>query len=151
MSGCGSASFGCAEVDTCTDFNAVRLYISGSNAGSLGGLLIDRTTQYNLFGGSAESCGAFGILIGSKAEAATSCLGGVIEGMTFENTTSGYIGLGAGLSGAAFVANLKIFGNTGTPSGATNQFQAIKYQQRNGWSHRDALRLSQTHRIRWVT
>lgn len=132
VTGCGSATQGSVEIDGAggggTNFRWDHCRISGGTA-TVGGLLIDRWAIYELIGGSIESVGTC-IKIGSKAEAATSCTNGKIDGLDLENPGNGnpYISLGAGMSGGALVNSLQIDNCLGAAGASTPVPYAIQIQ-----------------------
>ena len=130
---CGSASFGMVEIDNCTLFKWDQSYCSQSNAGCIGGVLIDRTPNVVFVGGNCESIVAGpGIKVGSKAEAAKSCIAGSITGMDFENVLDHYLEFGYGLSGSATVSSWDIRDNSGYPAGQAVMPYGVKIKVANG-------------------
>jgi len=132
LTGCGSATVGSVEVDNSTTFEWIHSRISAGNT-TVGGLLIDRTSNIALYGGNVESVG-IPIRIGSKTEAAKGCGSIVIQNMDLENPGNGnpYIDLGFGLSASARIQCAVIQGCSGFASGTTNSTYAVRMNQCDG-------------------
>lgn len=133
MYGCGSASQATVEVDstpgtlTNTTFRWMNSRISGGT-GTVGGLLVDRTSVVTMIGGDIESIGP-PVRMGSKSESAFLC--GVdsitVLGMDFENPGNNpYLDFGAGLSGSAVISELTVQGCVGASSGSIQQDFAVR-------------------------
>ncbi len=122
----GSASYGQIEIDNSTTVRLDQMYVATSNRAALGGVLIDRTTNTQIIGGAIESTNT-PLKIGSKRDAITGCVGGIVEQVDLENPGNGnpYIDLGAGLSGTAYVQGWGFRNMDMTPSGTTSNTYGV--------------------------
>jgi hypothetical protein len=129
VGGFGSATHGSVEFDSCTTTIYKNNRISGG-VGTVGGLLIDRCTNFDGDGISVESVG-LPIQVGSKTETVINCTTVRLKNLELENPGNGnpYIDIGSRLSGSALVLDLKIDGFFGSPSGTTSIPNAV--QMRN--------------------
>jgi len=136
VTGCGSASHGSVEFDTCTTPQWRGSRISGGVT-TVGGLLIDRCTNFVGHGISSESSGT-PIKIASKAESSIPCTNILLSGLELENPGNGnpYIDVGSGLSGSALVLALTIDGMFGSPSGTTSMTNAVQIRNIVGFEAR---------------
>lgn len=127
IGGNGSATLGQVEVDNSTTFMWEHSRISGSYAGTLSGLRIDRTGPVNIIGGNIESTG-IPIQVCSKTEAIKPVTDLNILGIDLENPTDHYIELGYGWTGSTGqgVLHPQIVGCSGSPSGAASIPYAVK-------------------------
>lgn len=139
VTGCGSASQGSIEFDTCTTPTWRGSRISGGVV-TVGGLLIDRCTNFVGEAMSIESCGT-PIKISSKAEAALANNGVTLRGLELENPGAGnpYIDIGQGLSSSALALNIRIEAWRGTPSGTVTVPYAVRAQFVSGLDLGSAL------------
>lgn len=136
LTGCGSATTGSVEVDTTgpgsTTFMWLHSRISTGNT-TVGGLLIDRTSNILIYGGNIESAGML-LRIGSKTESSKGCGSFIVQNIDLENPGNGnsYIDLGSGLSGSARIQCGIVQGCAGFPSGTTTVPYAVVMNQCNG-------------------
>lgn len=131
VTGCGSASQGSVEFDTCTTPNTDGMRISGGVT-TVGGLLFDRCTNFIGRGMSIESCGT-PIKISSKAEAVLANNGYDLSGLELENPgATTFIDIGSGLSGGALALNGRITAWRGSPSGTTTVAFGVRVQNCSG-------------------
>lgn len=131
VTGCGSASQGSVEFDACTTAQWNGSRISGGVT-TVGGLCVDRCTNFIGRGMSIESCG-IPIRIGHKAEATLAVNGFDLSGLELENPGSTtYIDIGAGLSGGALVLNGRITAWRGAPAPTATVAFGIRVQNCSG-------------------
>jgi len=131
VTGMGSASQGSVEFDSCTSALWRGSRISGGVT-TVGGLLIDRCTNFTGNCMAIESCGP-PIKIASKSESSLFCTGIVLDGLELENPGNNpYIDIGQGLSGSALVLNVHIRGLFGSPSGTTTVPYAVRFKYTSG-------------------
>jgi hypothetical protein len=136
VTGCGSATQYSVEFDGCTTSSWRGSRISGGNT-TLGGLAIDRCTNFVGESMSIESCGT-PIDVSGKPEAVLANTGIILRGLELENPGSlgQYIRVGAGCTGSALVVDMLVDGMYGSPSGTTTVAYGIKLTNITGFEAR---------------
>lgn len=136
ITGCGSSTHGSVEFDTCTTAQWRGSRISGGVT-TIGGLLIDRCTNFVGSGMSIESCGP-PIKVASKSESSLACTNIYLSGLELENPGNGnpYIDVGSGLSGTALVIAMVVDGMFASPSGTTTMTNAVQIRNITGFEAR---------------
>jgi len=136
VTGCGSSTHASVEFDTCTTAQWRGSRISGGVT-TVGGLLIDRCTNFVGSGVSIESCGT-PIKVGSRTESSLACANILLSGLELENPGNGnpYIDVGSNLSGSALVLAMVIDGMFASPSGTTSIPNAVQIRNISGFEAR---------------
>lgn len=127
--GCGSATDGQIVVDNSTTWMWLHSRISGSNASTTSGVMIDRTPSPCMIGGTVESS-KIAVKIGSKAESVMPVSSALIQGVNFENASTHYIEAGYGWTGTAGlgVLGITIADCVGYLSGSTTTIIGAKFK-----------------------
>lgn len=133
--GNGSASHAQLEVDNSTTFLWLHSRISGSQTGTIAGIMVDRSQNTTIIGGNIESTG-LSIKVQSKSDGVLPSQGGFIQSVGFENPgdNNSYIEMGYGWTGATGggVKGWNIVACVGSPSGTTSQLYAVKLKHTTG-------------------